>query len=184
MSELLSQVRETKTLDGAYPVYANAVISLMRTCAEDLSPTALYVLLPSIRHIYRLANEYARMGIDIFSLTEVINDGTIFISPPVVESTDNKLAIVDGIHRAWIARKERIPLNVISVCGADPAYPTIGQPVTWNEVKEYETKPEDPALLRRLRPGIADESSSLRKYYRDLSYLGSSGRRPRDGQKA
>ena|SRR3989344_2071696 len=120
--------------------------------------------------------------VDIFKLDRIYPNSTYVVAPPVVEISDGVPAIVDGLHRCALARNLGEPVSVILVDGVNPQYPIISTPVTWNEVVEYYQKPEIPELLRNVRPGIRDEGGSLRRFYRDFSYLGSTGRRPRLGQ--
>lgn len=179
---LLEAVRSTQTLDGGIEIYKNAKINLCQFDPCDLYPTAKYVLLDNLSRIANFYSEFHPFGVDILNLTRIVHLPGIVIGPPIVEISDGVPAIVDGIHRCWFARENGLPITVVLVENSDPEYPLISFPVTWGDVLVYKTAPTDPKLRRDLRPTIEDKSESLRKYYRDLSYLGSTGRRPRSGQ--
>ncbi len=121
-------------------------------------------------------------GVDIFKLDHIYYNLKYTVAPPVIEISDGVPAIVDGLHRCALARRLGEQISVIFVDGVNPQYPLISTPVNWEEVVEYARKPEVAELLRNVRPGIRDEGGSLRRFYRDFSYLGSTGRRPRLGQ--
>jgi hypothetical protein len=180
---LLSLVRDTRTLEGRVSLYQNADISIKTFDPSYLYPTAKYVLKPNLRFVTEMRDTLLAVHkVDIFKLNEVFIDEQYMVAPPVIEISDGLPAIVDGIHRCELARRLGLPITVILVDKVEPTLPIISYPVTWQQVAEYEVKPENPCLLRNIRSGIADDSGSLRKYYRDFGYLGSSGRRPREGQ--
>lgn len=182
-TELLQQVRNTVTLDGGIPVYADANIDLLQFDPTDVYPTALYVLQEHLDRLLVMYNVMREFGVDILNLQGIYNyaDG-IVIAPPLVELCDGVPAIVDGIHRFYLAGALGKPVTAIYVEGANPDYPLVSYPVSWEEVNLYQSRPTDPKLLRKVRYGIEDTSEGLRKYYRDLKFLGSSGRRPRKEQ--
>jgi hypothetical protein len=182
---LLAQVRQTETLNGRERVYQNARIEIRDFNPDEVYPTAKYVLKGNLENLEALQTMLDNEGVDIFNL-DCVHEGLdgIIIAPPVVELSDGVPAIVDGQHRFYMAKQQGRRIKAIYVEGADENIPVISYPVPWSEVKEYDIKPENPSLLRNLRQGIRDISGDLRRYYRDLSYLGSLGRRPRLGQVA
>jgi hypothetical protein len=177
---LIQRVADTTTLDGGVNVYSECEVKVMDFAPNDVFPSALYVLRDNVATVEEIRADFLRVGIDILYLSEVVSWGNIVIGPPVVEFTDGLPTIVDGIHRFYYAMQNRSRISAL--CISEPRLPLISYPVSWDEVVEYCTKPEDPSLLRRLR--FKDEPSVLRHYYRDLSYLGSKGRRPRAGQES
>jgi len=181
---MLEAVRGTTTLDGSYPLYQNAFVSLQSFDPNELYPTAKYVLNDNLNTIRSIDKELVDYGIDVFNLNEVIQLNDIVIAPPIVELSDGVPCIVDGQHRSFLAREAGRRINCIYVTGVDPNYPIISTPVGWDQVIAYDKKPEAAELLRDIRPGIADSSQGLRRFYRDFSFLGSQGRRPRLGQTA
>lgn len=178
---LLNEVKEVKTLDGGFPVYEQADISLKIFHPKDVYPSALYVLTDHLEKLIELDSEVlSTHGIGIFGLDGIYDHSGGIIAPPVVEMSDGVPTIVDGIHRFYLAFLQNRPVKTIFVQNVQ--LPLISYPVGWGDVKVYESKPEHPQLLRRLRHGIPDDPTKLRVYYRDLSLLGSKGRRPRSGQ--
>jgi len=181
--DFVHQVKGVKTLDGGHPVYRNAKVSIVRFSPADVYPTSKYVLVSKISTIFGVYRAYKRIGIDIFNLLHtVVIDGRA-ISPPVVEHDGQVPVIVDGIHRFWVAKAMRKEIRAVFIKGADPDFPVIGLPVAWKDVKVRRTLPKNPRDRRNLRPGIEDTSDGLRKYFRDLSFLGGDGRRPSGKQK-
>lgn len=176
---LLDEVRDTKTLIGDKYPYKDADIRFEEFDPEELYPIAKYVLNPNLDRIRSMSKVF-----NIFSLRSKYDYSGIIVSPPIVEVSDNVPVIVDGLHRCFVARERQIPITVVYINGVDNGCPVIGMPVVWDEVIPYDRKPEIPTLLRCLRPQISDDSMGLRQYYRDFSYLGSMGRRPRIGQSA
>ncbi len=181
--QLIEAVRNTRTLDGGFPLYENAEISIRVFDPNDLYPTAKYVLKNNLQFVASMRDEILSTdSVDIFMLDQIYVNSIYIVAPPVVEMSDGVPAIVDGLHRCTLARNLGKLVSVIFVDGVDPKYPIISTPVSWDEIVEYSQKPEVAELLRNVRPGIRDEGGSLRRFYRDFSYLGSAGRRPRLGQ--
>lgn len=176
----LEQIMAVRTLDAGVPVYENAQVSIQEFVSQEVYPTALYVVRSHLEAVRMIGDRLWRQGINIFDLDEIIRVDGITIAPPVVELSDGVPAIVDGIHRFYLARQLGFKVSCIYIEGA--SLPLVSYPVNWESVKEYDKAPENPLLRRALRIGVEDTSESLRKHYRDLSLLGSSGRRPRGGQ--
>jgi len=181
--QLLEAVRDTRTLDGRVPLYRSAEISIRTFDPNDLYPIAKYVLTSNLQFVASMREDIlSEDGVDIFKLDHIYYNLKYTVAPPVIEISDGVPAIVDGLHRCALARRLGEQISVIFVDGVNPQYPLISTPVNWEEVVEYARKPEVAELLRNVRPGIRDEGGSLRRFYRDFSYLGSTGRRPRLGQ--
>jgi len=181
--QLIEAVRDTRTLSERFPLYKDAKISIISVDPNILYPTAKYALTPNLEFVSFMRTELITTdNIDVLKLNQVYSNSIYTVAPPVVEASDGVPAIVDGIHRCLLARREKEEITVVFVEGVDLDYPLISTPVRWADVIEYSMKPEAAHLLRDVRPGIQDESGSLRRFYRDFSYLGSAGRRPRQGQ--
>lgn len=180
---LIEAVRQTRTLEGNNQPYRNAKISIEKFDPNNLYPTAKYILVGNLTAAGIMRNRILqKSGIDIFSLDHIYSDSEYLVAPPVVEISDGVPAIIDGLHRCALARRLGLPISVIYIVDVDPKCPTISTPVTWNDVSEHQEKPESAELLRNLRHGITDTTETLRRFYRDFSFLGSLGRRPRNGQ--
>ena len=179
---LLERIRGIKTLGDGTPVYANAKISLERVNPIEAHPTAKYVLKGNLKEQMRIKKELEKRGINTLSLNDIVQYGEDVTSPPVLEREGDRLAIVDGIHRMFVAKQLGVAVNAIVIEGSDPSRPSIGQTVSWSDVKVRGERPTDPKQCRDLKPGISDNSEDLKKHYRDFSGLGSRGRRPSKGQ--
>lgn len=173
-------IRNILTIEDGVSVYENADISIQDFRPDEVYPSALYVLRPHIEKIRCIGSELWRRGVNIFQLDDVINMDEIMIAPPVIEMSDGVPTIVDGIHRFYLARQLGFDVRCVFINGA--SLPLISYPVEWQDVRMYDEPPQQPELRRRIREGISDTSTDLRKYYRDLSVLGSKGRRPRKDQ--
>lgn len=184
MNNILEVVRGILTLNGGVLVYNDAKIGLQRFKADQVYPLSKYVLSTKISFLNGLRLGLLKSRIDILNLIGLETLTKIYkgyvIAPPLVERSDGVDVIVDGLHRFWIARQLNLPINCIYVGGA--SLPLIGLPVEWDRVVYRDNLPKNPRERRDLRPGIADESQVLRKYYRDLTVLGSGGRRPSGNQ--
>lgn len=179
-TQIINSVLETRTLEGDYPVYENASVDLIPLSPDCVYPTALYVLQSHLDNVWCIYERLLNSGINIFQLDGIVEFEGGIIAPPVVELSDGVPAIVDGIHRFYIARQLGFEVNSLYIERA--SMPIISYPVGWNEVVLYDKKPEEARLLRKLRSGIEDKSEVLKTYYRDFSFLGSNGRRARKGQ--
>jgi len=171
-------VRSIKTLGDSYPVYKDAEVTIRDFDPSEVHPTSLYVLNGKLDRLRELRAELFEEGIDIFKLDDIVEVNGRAIAPPVIEYDGNKNCIVDGLHRFALASDEGRNVRSIFVDGIDMDRPIIGLPVEWGEVVFRDDLPTDPKDRRRLREGILDTSDSLRNNFRDLTVLGSNGRRP------
>jgi hypothetical protein len=179
---LVEQVREITTLKGGRHPYQDAQIEIREVDPATCFPTSKYVTVDSLVMIGKLARELRSAGVDINHLDDIAPvDGTV-IAPPLVEFDGQTDCIVDGLHRMFIARAKHERVQVIHIRNVDPAVPIIGMPVPWEMVRVVKVAPIAPADRRVLRQGIEDTSECLTTHYRDLSGLGSRGRRPSLGQ--
>jgi len=179
---LKETVRGIETIGDRYPIYKEADISIKEFSPDEVSPTSKYVLWENLRTVNRIRKEGERQGIDILQLEEITEINGETIAPPVVENDGEEDCIVDGLHRFTIAKVKGKKVKAIYINGVPEDRPIIGKPVSWDKVIWQRKKPENPEELRDLR--VEDTPEELRKCYRDLSVLGSNGRRPRKGQKA
>jgi len=171
-------VRSITTLGDKYPIYKDAEVEIRDFDPSEVHPTSLYVLNDKLDRLRGLRAELLEDGIDIFKLDDILEVNGRAIAPPVIEYDGTNNCIVDGLHRFVLAGDEGRWVRSIFVNRGDISRPIIGQPVDWHEVVFRDDLPTDPKERRRLREGILDTSENLRMNYRDLTVLGSNGRRP------
>lgn len=181
---LLQTVHGVETLDERKPIYKDASAHIEVVNPDTLYPTAKYVLRENLERVNKTREVIGEaVGQDLYYdplfIKCRINGQRVTLAPPIVEEHDGKRLIVDGIHRCFDSRMNGKRIAVVVVSGTTPP---IGLPVSWDEVKVCDTKPETASELRNLHPMMVDDSNNLRKHFRDFSRLGSSGRRPRMGQ--
>lgn len=122
--QLIEAVRDTRTLSERVPLYRNANISIVSIDPNNLYPTAKYALIPNLEFVSFMRTELlATDNIDVLSLNQIYSNSIYTVAPPVVEMSDEVPAIVDGIHRCLLARKENKEISVILVEGVDSNYP-------------------------------------------------------------
>jgi|SRR3989338_3261483 len=180
-------------------IYQNASMRICDFMPEELNPTSLYVLenhLDSLRHLRE--ELLKRYQIDILRFSSILHvrtpDGVLIgIAPPFVEVYEETVQLIpregdrvppprsvikvpvlkDGIHRAWIAREENIPLCCVVVSGATGDYLPYAYPNSWSEVKLYAEKPEEKKFYRRQNPYT---------YLRPIKALRQVGDKPPDNE--
>lgn len=170
-------LRDVTTLEGGIKIYKEANIGLIDCQPDDVYPLAKYVLKSHLKKLTSIRENLLQKGIDILYLDEIFSDENIAIAPPVIEFSEPDLVpvLVDGIHRLWMARKLGLPVRSIYITGSNPNLPVISLPVSWDEVSVWDKRPDRPEDRRIYRQGINEDN--INSYYRDLSVLGSSGRR-------
>jgi len=178
--DLIETIRAITTLEGDFQPYQNASVVLKDFDPNEVVPTSKYVIVDSLVTIGLISRTLRRYGLDINQIDDIVEVDGIKIAPPVIEFDGEKDCIVDGVHRLLIARAKKQKVKCIYI--RDASLPIIGKPISWETVKVMEVPSEDPRDRRNLRDGIEDTSECLRRYYRDLSVLGSLGRRPRKDQ--
>ena len=180
---LKERVSKIKTLEDGYPIYQSAHVEIRTMKPDELKPTSRYVLAGNLEWIEKMEMELKEGGFDIFDLDEVLEHPDYVVAPPLIENDGDVDCIVDGLHRLWLARIRGEDCKVIYVSRVNQDRPIIGRPIDWKDVRLRSDLPQDPTQRRTLREGLVDTSECLRKNYRDLSVLGSGGRRPRNGQR-
>jgi len=175
---IVETVKSITTLGDKYPIYKDAQVEIRDFDPSEVYPTSLYVLNGKLDRLRGLRSELLEDGIDIFKLDDIVEVNGRAIAPPVVEYDGTKNCIVDGLHRFALASNEGRNVRSIFVGGVGSDRPIIGCPIEWDEVVFRDDLPTDPRERRRLREGILDTSQDLRNNFRDLTVLGSNGRRP------
>jgi hypothetical protein len=180
--------------------YANAQIKAHKYTIRDLRPTSLYVLRSQLeRHRKLQVNLQLDYKLSLFDLTGIIeykqNGDSFLLSPPIVETYYETMehamvtAIVDGLHRIWLARELGLEeIWLIEISTISDKFPLVPLPLNWDEVQLSDTVPST-SDKRRFRfptiesfPNISDitkvpitQENFRYFFYRDLSSLGSSG---------
>jgi hypothetical protein len=198
LEKILRDVRLTG--DQSVKVYEQATIQLKHCAIDDLSPISLYLLRPQLDQ-HRTMFQYlmGQYGRDLFTLTGMMDysqAGTPYrMAPPIIETytepTTGKTVsiILDGLHRVQVARQLGYKdVWAVEVTDVPALLPPIALPVSWNELRVYDTVPpsnakrryryNSPADYPDLRPVTATPVTAenyLYFLYRDFSVLGSSG---------
>ena len=203
--ELVEMIRTVPLKgDGALHPYKTARIQPRLYSLNSLRPTAFYVLQTQVelqRYIFENLRTHYALG--LFDLTGVIEyelGNTIHVmSPPIVEryyeSRENRVVsvIVDGLHRAFLARQLGIDaIWVVEITEIPSAYPLIPLPADWHDVKAVSRAPDNKAkreyrfpsyekfirsnqYLSNISNVSVTEENFLYFFYRDLSAIGSRG---------
>lgn len=184
---LEQNVRETTLLEQrngetVYP-YENATIQLKNINYRDVSPTSLYVLRKNLAIQAQIAvalfeEGYDPLELDGGLLISGIDDSVQRLVPPIVEETalDGQY-VLDGAHRAYrgYLDKDRDSFVAIHVSGIHPDTPAYASPNRWDEIKELDNVPQDPAEKKHYRDGY-------RGLYRNFGPLNGSAIREKPAQ--
>ena len=198
---LESAMRKVELLgDRSLLPYFSAPIAPRRCIISDLRPTSYYVLRSQIEQHRKLQtklqSDYMLSLFDLIGMFQYKQNGDSFcISPPIVETyyepTEGATvtAIVDGLHRLWLARELGLEeVWVIEVSNVPEKFPLVPLPLHWHDVRMVDSVPETSNKRRFRFPSIEDfpDISNLSQvpvtsknyryfFYRDLASLGSSG---------
>ena len=174
--KLIERMEQVLTIGDNFPVYEGAEIVIREFLPNEVRPTAKYVLVEKLIRLQKLRDTF-----DWTRMSDVVEFESGTMAPPVVEFDGEKDCIVDGLHRFTLAKIKDFTLHAIYISReADKDHPIIGFPVEWGELKIRRTQPLMAEECRDLR--IPDIKEDLHRCFRDLRFLGSSGRRPRKGQ--
>ncbi len=151
--------------------YKNADINIVS--AALFEPSAFYVLKSRLAFARDVRDKLiVSTGIDIFKMqggAEIsIDGGPVYqLVPPIVEATpEGDKILLDGIHRAAVARELRIPLTVIEISNVDPEWPAYSKanPNGWSDLHECDTVP----AVKKIYRDIPERQLNYRDLYRDL----------------
>lgn len=157
VEELIDNIKRVTMLHDrdAYP-YKAAKVELVTMSTDDIAPAQRYVLTQEILKVRDLRWSLAEKGIDLFNLDGYVSiwlqgyDDPIDVLPPVVEESPEADGTVvkilnDGMHRVYLARMERSPIQVIYASGLPKAYPYYAFPLVdgWSGVDIVSELPED-----------------------------------------
>ena len=215
--KLVNTLRKVKLQgDPRLNPYKDAVIESRIVKIDELFPTAYYISMIDLRKVERLyknlLNQYA---LSIFDLSDIIEVSQtlskkrtyrVRTSPPIVEiytETQGEykgktvLALVDGLHRCFLAKQLGLEeIRVVTISALPGHLPLVPLPLSWNDVKIYDDIPDN-LIKRDYRfptlgsfPDISSFSNSEISeknfkyfFYRDLANIGSEGVRKRKNEK-
>lgn len=175
---LIERMRGVRTVGDNHPIYENAEISIKEFSPCEVKPTSKYVLRKNLRRLNKLRKKMKARGDNLFEIDSLVEEDDFPIAPPIVENDGQENCIIDGLHRFTIAKIKGERVRTVYIKGANRQM--IGYPIEWDDIKIRREKPDTAEECRDLR--VEDKSDTLRHYYRDFGFLGSSGRRPRKGQ--
>lgn len=155
-AELIRNLHEISMLKAPeVQPYKDAAIGLEIMSPNEIAPAQRYVLTDELMKVRDLRWELRDRGIDLFKLDGYVTimiegcDDPIDVLPPVVEVSeelDGSLIDIlnDGMHRVYLARMERSPIQVVFVSGVPRELPYYAFPLVdgWNGVEIRDSLPE------------------------------------------
>lgn len=161
--------------EGDVRIYDSANIGLSRVYPASVNPASLYLLRKNLEfqrelreHLYRISRHDTLDLKCILHLKDLESGKVIGLMPPYVEVQEEVVRIlkrrgeiisptrqilgvpilIDGLHRAQLAREEKLPFTAFIVSGMHPGYPYCAYPCEWSEVHVYDSVPP---VKRRFR---------------------------------
>jgi len=174
--ELFANLRNVGMLTNPdVKLYKECSIELRSFHTDDLAPAQRYVLTTELMKVRDLQWALKEHEIDLFALNGYVSiwlkgfDDPIDVLPPVVEESEEAdgsvVSIVnDGMHRVYLARMERTPVQVVFVRNVPREYPYYAFPLVngWNDVE----------IVQDLPPGYVKKWHRIKNYktlYRDFN---------------
>ncbi len=156
VAELMANMRRVSMLTKPSEMpYKEAQIKLETLHTDAIAPAQRYVLTQEILKVRDLRWGLREHGVDLFALDGYATiwlegyDDPIDVLPPVVEkSTEADSSTVkilnDGMHRVYLARMERCPIQVVYVEGVPEQFPYYAFPLVngWHDVEIVSELPE------------------------------------------
>jgi len=156
VEELLANMRKVGMLTNpSLRVYENSTIELATMHTDEIAPAQRYVLVQEIMKVRELRWALAEHGVNLFKLDGYVTirlkgyDDPIDVLPPVIEESveaDGSIVKIlnDGMHRVYLARMERSPIQVVYVRDVPKEYPYYAFPLVngWNDVEIVQDLPE------------------------------------------
>ena len=154
--ELIANMRKVGMLTHPEAlVYKGSGIELATLHTDEIAPAQRYVLNKEIMKVRDLRCELRDHGLDLFKLHGYATiwlegyDDPIDVLPPVIEQSkeaDGSVVKIlnDGMHRVYLARMERSPIQCLYVSDVPSQYPYYAFPLVngWNDVDIVEDLPE------------------------------------------
>jgi len=156
VDELMANMRKVGMLTRPAELpYKDCPISLETMHTNEIAPAQRYVLTQEIMKVRDLRWSLWDHGVDLFKLDGYATiwldgyDDPIDVLPPVVEQSEEADASVvkilnDGMHRVYLARMERSPIQVVYVREVPKQYPYYAFPLVngWGDVDIVSELPE------------------------------------------
>lgn len=156
VDELVANMRRVSMLTRPDEMpYRDARIELVTLHTNDIAPAQRYVLSQELVKVRDLRWALREHDIDLFRLDGYLTlwiegyDDPIDLLPPVVEQSAEADSTVvnilnDGMHRVYLARMERSPIQVVYVRDVPKQFPYYAFPLVngWNDVEIVSELPE------------------------------------------
>lgn len=156
VEELLANMRRVSMLTAPSEMpYKNAAITLATMHTNEIAPAQRYVLTQEILKVRDLQWSLREHDVDLFALDGYATiwlegyDDPIDVLPPVVEKSmeaDGSVVKIlnDGMHRVYLARMERTPIQVLYVEDVPKQFPYYAFPLVngWSDVEIVSDLPE------------------------------------------
>jgi hypothetical protein len=144
-AELIAEVRKVRLKGHSQQKpYHNSTITLTSLSTDLLSPCQRYVIRRGVDRVHDIRKQM--MPYDIFDMAFGLwlkwgSGEMIPFLPPVVEFSNDKYVICDGMHRIYAAREANLPITCILV--EDPSHPYYAYPLenSWAEVEVVDIAP-------------------------------------------
>ena len=156
VEELIANMRRVGMLTHPEAqLYKDAAIELVSFHTNEIAPAQRYVLTQEIVKVRDLRWALREHGFDLFKLDGYLTirlhgyDDPIDVLPPVIEQSaeaDGSVVKIlnDGMHRVYLARMERAPIQALYVRNVPAEYPYYAFPLVngWNDVGIAQDLPE------------------------------------------
>ncbi len=156
IDELLSNMRRVSMLTHPDDLpYKQAELSTPILHTNEIAPAQRYVLNCEIMKVRDLRWSLREHDVDLFKLDGYVTiwlkdyDDPIDVLPPVVEDSreaDGSVVKIlnDGMHRVYLARMERTPVQVVYAKNVPSQYPYYAFPLVngWNDVEIVQDLPD------------------------------------------
>jgi len=154
--ELIANMRNVGMLTHPEArLYKDAAIELVTLHTDEIAPAQRDVLTPEIIKVRDLRWALAEHEVDLFTFDGYVTmwlrgyDDPIDVLPPVIEQSAERDGSVvkilnDGMHRVYLARMERSPIQCVYVRNVPPEYPYYAFPLVngWSGVEIVQDLPE------------------------------------------
>lgn len=156
IDELMTNMRRVAMLTHPDDLpYADANLQLTEFDTDDIAPAQRYVLTQEILKVRDLRWSLREHEVDLFKLDGYVTiwlegyDDPIDVLPPVVEHSEEADGSIvnilnDGMHRVYLARMERTPVQCVFANGVPRQFPYYAFPLVkgWDDVEIVSELPE------------------------------------------